>query len=112
MTPPDANNKSQSTVIIDVDDGEIKNGRKPSPAGRTPMKYTCGYSPRWSCGWRKRSSAAWTASGRRVKIDTSKIVDHPSEADIRQRAKAFPRTGPGCRTCTGSWPSAKSSTRK
>jgi hypothetical protein len=89
MTPPDANNKSQSTVIIDVDDGEIKKRAETIASWKNSYEVYLWLLAEMELRLAQAFISRLDASGRRVKIDTSKIVDHPSEADIRQRAKAL-----------------------
>ncbi|MEX2682846.1 MAG: hypothetical protein Q6373_014745 [Candidatus Sigynarchaeota archaeon] len=89
MTPPDANQKSQSIVTIDLDEEEIRKRAETIASWKNSYDVYMWLLAEMELRLAQAFITKLDESGRHVKIDTSKIVEHPAENDIRQRAKAL-----------------------
>jgi hypothetical protein len=89
MTPPDANQKGQSIVTVDLEENEIKKRAETIASWKNSYEVYMWLLAEMELRLAQAFITKLDASGRHVKIDTSKIIERPSEADIRQRAKAL-----------------------
>ncbi len=89
MTPPDANQKGQSIVTVDLEESEIKKRAETIASWKNSYEVYMWLLAEMELRLAQAFITKLDASGRHVKIDTSKIIERPNEVDIRQRAKAL-----------------------
>jgi hypothetical protein len=89
MTPPDVHDKNPSIVTIDVTESEIKKQAETIASWKNSYEVYMWLLAEMELRLAQAFITKLDASGRHIKIDTSKVVDHPAEEAIRQRAKAL-----------------------
>ena len=89
MNPPEANHKNQSIVTVDLDEDEIKKRAELIASWKNSYEIYIWLLAEMELRLAQAFITKLDASGRHVKIDTSKILEKPAEADVRQRAKAL-----------------------
>jgi putative heme degradation protein len=82
-------NRTQSIVNIDVDEAEIKKRAETIAAWKNTFDVYIWLLAEAELRISQAFITKVDASGRHVKIDKTKIVDKPSESDIKVRAKAL-----------------------
>ncbi len=89
MTPPDVNDKNQSIVAIDVNEDEIKKRAETIASWKNTYEVYMWLLAEMELRLAQAFITRLDASGHHIKIDKSKIIEHPTEDAIRQRAKAL-----------------------
>nr|MDO8084287.1 hypothetical protein [Candidatus Sigynarchaeum springense]MDO8118835.1 hypothetical protein [Candidatus Sigynarchaeota archaeon] len=89
MTPENANQKNPCIVTIDLEEDEIKKRAETIASWKNSYEVYIWLLAEMELRLAQAFITKLDVSGRHVKIDTSKIVEHPAEDEIRQRAKTL-----------------------